>query len=317
MRSTPTDSEVRCRDVATSSPFAQARRLGEASTAASIRSVHQALQSGLLSSIGITKEPPPPCMDAERAYFAPDSIVRRVHGDFPSMLIGGLASLLFQMLHPLAMAGVAEHSRYQDDPLGRLERTAFFLGITTFGSNDDADEAIRRVRAVHKGVTGIATDGRPYAASDPELVTWVHAAEVYSFLAAADAYGPQTLGVAERDDYLEQMAKVARALGATWVPTTGAELAEYFEDVRPELAFTPEARTARNFVLRGVRWTPHELATYATMVGAAQGILPNWARSQLRLVKLPLADRLAVRPAALGISAAMRWIATPLDAPTP
>lgn len=255
-------------------------------------------------------------MDPDLAYFAPDSIVRRVHSDFPSMLIGGLASLLFQMLHPLAMAGVAQHSRYREDPLGRLERTAFFLGITTFGSSEDAEHAIARVRAVHKGVQGTAPDGRPYAASDPELLTWVHAAEVYSFLAAADAYGPHSLTEDERNDYLDQMGKVARGLGATWVPTNRAELAAYFEDVRPDLAFTPEARTARNFVLRGVRRSPHELATYATMVGAAQGVLPDWARSQLRLVKLPLADRLAVRPAALGISAAMRWIATPMDTPS-
>jgi uncharacterized protein (DUF2236 family) len=261
--------------------------------------------------MGMTREPPPPCTDPALAYIAPDSIVRRIHGDLPSMLIGGLSALLFQMLHPLAMAGVAQHSHYRADPLGRLERTASFLGTTTFGTRDEARAAIGRVRRVHARVTGTARDGRRYSAGDPDLLTWVHVAEVSSFLAATRAYAPMRPTPTEEDAYLDQMAPVAHDLGAVDVPRSVAELDAYFVAVRPRLAFTPEARDARNFVLRGVGRWPHEVATYALLVGAAQGVLPTWARRQLRLPALPAGDRLAVRPSARLLGSAFRWVVTP------
>jgi uncharacterized protein (DUF2236 family) len=261
--------------------------------------------------MGMTREPPAPCLDPDLAYIAPDSVVRRVHGDLPAMLIGGLSALLFQMLHPLAMAGVAQHSNYRSDPLGRLERTASFLGTTTFGTVDEARVAIDRVRRVHGHVRGVASDGRPYAATDPDLLTWVHAAEVSSFLAAARVYAPSPPTPAEADEYLDRMAGVARDLGAVDVPRSTVELGAYFVSVRPRLRFTPEARDARNFVLRGVGRWPHEVATYGLLVGAAQGVLPSWARRQLRLPSLPAGDLLAVRPSARLLGTAFRWVVSP------
>jgi uncharacterized protein (DUF2236 family) len=233
------------------------------------------------------------------------------------MLIGGIAALLFQMLHPLAMAGVAEFSNYREDPLGRLERTAAFLGTTTFRSRDEAEAAIARVRRVHEQVVGTASDGRPYSAGDPHLITWVHAAEVRSFLTAALAYGPRPLSPGEQDRYVDEMARVAIALGAEEVPRSVAGLEAYFVAVRPELRLTPEARAARNFVLRGVGRWPHEITTYGLLVAAAQGVLPPWARRQLRLPQVPAGDRLAVRPAARAFSSALRWVATPPTPPSP
>src|SRR5947208_3124314 len=99
-------------------------------------------------------------------WFGEARPIRRVHGD-SSMFIGGIRALLLQSLHPLAMAAVAGHSGYRGDPWGRLQRTSYFLAVTTFGRTDDARAAIARVRAVHEHVTGTAPDGRPYAASDP------------------------------------------------------------------------------------------------------------------------------------------------------
>src|SRR3954447_21270527 len=113
-------------------------------------------------------------------WFAEDRPIRRVHGD-ASMFVGGLRALLLQSLHPLAMAGVAGHSGYRGDPWGRLQRTSYFLAVTTFGRAEDAEAAVRRVKAVHDRVRGVAPDGRPYAASDPHLLKWVHVAEVDSF----------------------------------------------------------------------------------------------------------------------------------------
>src|SRR6202042_2306225 len=98
--------------------------------------------------------------------------MRRVHGD-SDMFIGGIISLLLQSLHPLAMAAVAAHSGYRSDPWGRLQRTSLFLATTTFGTAEDAERIVARVRGVHRRVSGIAADGRAYRASDPHLVRWV------------------------------------------------------------------------------------------------------------------------------------------------
>lgn len=295
-------------------PLAQvevARTVGASVATEGVERLRSQMQAQIRRSMGVSEAPKPPCDDPEDAYFPPGSITRRIHGDLPAMLIGGVAALLFQMLHPLAMAGVAEHSNYRKDPLGRLERTATFLGTTTFASRAEAAEAIARVRRVHRHVSGIAPDGRPYSADDPALLTWVHACEVHSFLAAARTYGPRLLSDDEQDRYLDEMARVAVALGAEDVPRGVDALHGYFEGVRPELRLTGEARTARNFVLRGVTRWPHEATTYGLLVTAAQGVLPPWARRQLRLPSVPAGDRLAVRPTVRAVSSVLRWVASP------
>lgn len=290
------------------------RLLGEETTAGANELVRNRLLAELRRSLGAGTGPPPRCDDPAEAYFHPDSITRRIHGDLPSMLIGGLAALLFQMLHPLAMAGVADHSNFRDDPLGRLGRTSTFLGTTTFGSKSAAEKSIATVRRIHRSVVGTAPDGRPYAASDPELLTWVHACEVRSFVTASLIYGPKPLSRTEQDQYLGEIARVPLALGCIEVPTNLSELDEYFGSVRPELRLTRQARVARNFVLRGVSHRPHEITTYSLLITAAQGSLPPWARRQLHLPTLPGVDRLAVRPAARGLNMALRWVAS---APSP
>ena len=158
-------------------------------------------------------------------WFAEDRPIRRVQGD-SSMFVGGISALLLQSLHPLAMAAVAQHSDYQGDPWGRLQRTSYFLAVTTFGRTEDATAAIARVRAVHARVTGTAADGRPYAASDPHLLTWVHIAEVDSFLRAHSRFGTQPLDQAGRDGYVTDMARIGVALGVPDPPRTEAELAD-------------------------------------------------------------------------------------------
>ena len=292
-------------------PIDEARTTGELVTTESLRRVRTQVRRRVRRSLGITGEVRPACDDPDDAYFPPGSITRQIHSDLPAMLIGGMAALLFQMLHPLAMAGVAEFSNYRQDPLGRLERTATFLGTTTFQSRDEAEAAIARVRSVHRRVAGTARDGRPYSADDPSLIAWVHAAEVRSFINATLAYGPRPLSAPDQDRYVSEMARVALALGAVDVPRDVAELDAYFDAVRPELRFTREARTARNFVLRGVGRWPHEVTTYGLLVFAAQGVLPPWARRQLHLASVPAGDRLAVRPAARAFSTALRWVAAP------
>src|SRR4051812_49395664 len=132
-------------------------------------------------------------------WFADDRPIRTVHAD-SSMFIGGLRALLLQSLHPLAMAGVAGHSGYRGDPWGRLQRTSYFLAVTTFGLASDAEATVARVRGIHRRVQGVAPDGRPYAASDPHLLKWVHVAEVDSFLTTHQRFGAAPLSPDDADD---------------------------------------------------------------------------------------------------------------------
>ena len=181
-------------------------------------------------------------------WFDSDDVISRVHAD-ASMFVGGVRAVLMQTLHPAAMRAVAEHSGYRGDMWGRLSRTSHFLAVTTFGTIEDAESAIRMVRSIHERVTGTMDDGTPYAASDPHLLEWIHLAEVDSFLRAHDVYGAERLSEDERDTYVAQSALVARKLGVLDPPVTVAELDAAVERFRPELAGTPEAREAVSYLL--------------------------------------------------------------------
>jgi uncharacterized protein (DUF2236 family) len=239
-------------------------------------------------------------------WFEPDRPIRRVHGD-ASMFAGGLRALLLQSLHPLAMAAVSAHSGYRGDPWGRLQRTSFFLAVTTYGAAQDAEAAIERLRAVHERVRGTSPDGIPYRASDPHLLKWVHVAEVDSFLAAHQQYGAEPLDAAERDAYVEDMARVARRLGVVDPPTTEAELQQTLDAYRPELRGTTEARQAARFILvhPPVPWAARP--AYGVLTAAAVGLLPRWTRWPLRLPYLPLAERTMVPAAGEGLTRTIRW----------
>lgn len=247
-------------------------------------------------------------------WFAPDRPVRAVHSDV-SMFVGGLRALLLQSLHPLVMAGVAQHSDYRSDPWGRLQRTADFLGTTTFGTVAQAERACGIVRSVHGRVQGIAPDGRAYRATDPHLLAWVHITEVDSFLRAHDRYGAHRLTPAEADGYVADMAIVARALGVLDPPTTRADLATMLRSYRAELASTPDAREAARFLL-APPIPVVAMPAYAVLAAAAVGLLPAWTRWPLRLPYLPLTEALAVRPAGDALVRGLRWALTPTSALT-
>ena len=192
-------------------PVQLASALGRAASAVPLRlvdglttPVRVSYTNDLRRSISGTSKPPPRCLDPELSFLPPDGVARLVHGDLPSMLIGGISALLLQSLHPLAMAGVAEHSNYQSDPLGRLRRTATFVGTTTFGSVGDAEQAIAQVQRVHRRVKGVAPDGRAYSAADPELVTFIHVAEMSSFLESSRRFGPHPLSPEQCDRVLRR-----------------------------------------------------------------------------------------------------------------
>jgi uncharacterized protein (DUF2236 family) len=247
----------------------------------------------------------PPVAEAER-WFAADRPIRQVHSDC-AMFVGGMAALLLQSLHPLAMAAVADHSGYRTDPWGRLQRTSHFIAATTFGRKEDAVAAIANVRAVHEHVTGTAPDGQPYAASDPHLLTWVHVAEVHAFLRAYEVYGKRPLGQAARDGYVADMALIAAELGVPDPPGTEAEVLSMISGYRPELAGTPQAWEAARFLLREPPLPLVLRPVYAGLAAAAVALLPRWARRELKVPSLPLADATLARPAGHLVVTAIRW----------
>ncbi|WP_290062873.1 oxygenase MpaB family protein [Amycolatopsis solani] len=242
-------------------------------------------------------------------WFAPDSAIQRVHGD-TSMFVGGLRALLLQSLHPLAMAAVAGHSGYRGDPWGRLQRTSTFLAVTTFGTADDAERAVATVRGVHARVRGTAPDGRAYRADDPHLLTWVHIAEVDSFLRAHQRYGARPLDEAGCDRYVAEAAVVARELGVPDPPRTRAELDAALAAYWPELRGTREAREAARFLLLTppIPWPAR--VPYGVLAASAVAMLPAWTRPQLRLPFVPVVEATAVRLAGRVLVKAVRWVMT-------
>jgi uncharacterized protein (DUF2236 family) len=242
-------------------------------------------------------------------WFAEDRPIRQVHSD-SAMFIGAIRALLLQSLHPLAMAAVAEHSDYRGDPWGRLQRTSHFIGATTFGRTGDAQQAIARVRAIHQRVTGTAPDGRPYAASDPHLLTWVHIAEADSFLQAHSRFGTRPLDKAGRDGYVADMARIGVELGVPDPPRTEVELADRIEAYRPELAATVQAREAARFLLLRPPLPVIARAPYGVLAAAAVSLLPGWARRPLYLPRLPVTETVLVRPAGRAMVHAIRWAVT-------
>ncbi len=230
------------------------------------------------SGLSLDYDNPP----GDPGLFGPDAVCWRVHADFPAMLAGGVSALLMQTMHPLALAGVWDHSTFRTDMQGRLGRTAQFIAGTTYGSRADALALIDRVRRIHAAVKGTAPDGRPYAADDPALLTWVHVAEVSSFLTAYLRYvGP--LSLAEQDRYYEEEARIAELLGATEIPRSTAAIAAYLERMRPQLVVSERSREVVRLVMAMPVASPLLVPAVRIMADAGIALLPHWAQRELGL----------------------------------
>jgi uncharacterized protein (DUF2236 family) len=238
--------------------------------------------------------------------FGPDSVSWQVHGDFSSMLIGGISALMLQALHPLALAGVWDHSNFREDMIGRLRRTSQFISGTTFGSRKDADWLIEKVSTIHLQVVGTAPDGRPYAASDPDLLTWVHVAEVSNFLAAHLRYRNPHLSPLDQDRYYGEIAMIAERLGARNVPRNRKEIADYLERIRPQLLCDQRSREVLRLLLNAP--APSRLAKPfgGLMMQAGIDLLPDWASDMLDVRQNPL-QRQLIRASVKRSAPMLRW----------
>src|SRR5918992_5516688 len=238
----------------------------------------------------------------DEGLFGLRSVTWRIHSD-PCMLIGGMRALLMQALNPLAIAAVAQHSNYREDPWKRLLGTTHYIMATTFGDTAAAHAAVDKVRTIHAHVKGVDDyTGLSYSADDPELLLWVHACEVDSFLTGYRRYG-RPLSPEDRDRYVTEMAVVAELfdIPPLTIPRSVRDLEDYFES--REFVASPDAREAMRFIL----YVPVPLpggripevpggrlllipgrAVYSTYAAATIAILPKRVRRAYGLPWIPL-----------------------------
>jgi uncharacterized protein (DUF2236 family) len=268
------------------------------------RHVYEMIRSSLTGDSHIPEQYEEPKGDF--GLFGPGSAAWQLHDDI-SALVGGISSLYLQTLHPLAMAGVAEHSDYESDPFGRLQRTAAFVRITTFGSRGDVERIVAAVRKIHQGVVGTAPDGRLYAATDPDLAVWVHATEYMGYLKGARVYHRTKITPAMADRYLAEGAVVAEMLGARNVPRSVAEMRAYFERVKPELVYGEQARRAFRWLMDPPAGDALQRAAYAVMRRGALELLPRWGREMLEVPHPSTLEVMNTRATVHALLAVMRW----------
>lgn len=238
--------------------------------------------------------------------YGPDSVIWRVHGDFSSMLCGGISALLMQMLHPLALAGVWDHSTFRSDMMGRLRRTSQFIAVTTFGNTVDAQTLIERVKRIHLQVTGVDAQGVEYAASDPRLLTWVHVAETSRFLASHVRYKNPQLSLAEQDRYYAEAAVVAEALGAEQVPKSVEDVEAYLLAMQPQLRCDERTREVLSILMNAPAPSWQARPAMKAMLMAGIELLPEWAQQQFGFRFSPLRRR-QIRLRINLLATALRW----------
>jgi uncharacterized protein (DUF2236 family) len=271
-----------------------------------MRPVKQAIAANVVALFNDRSRGEKPVKRSSDGLFAPGTVVRRVHGDVTSMMVGGVAGLLLQMLHPAVLAGVWDHSNFRADMHGRLRRTARFISLTTYGERAEAEAVIAHVRAIHDRVRGTLPDGRPYSANDPSLLAWVHVTEATSFLDAWIRYAESRMTMADQNRYFDEMARVAVAMGADPVPRSRAEARNLIAAMRPRMVCDDRTREVARLVLGGAQRNPVAEPLQALTMQAGVDLLPDWAR-RMHGLPSPLLSRPLVRAGTLGIAQTVRW----------
>ena len=229
----------------------------------------------------------------------PSSVTWPVIGD-AAAFIGGIRALLIQAAHPEVAAGVGDHSRYREDPLGRLSRTSAYVTATSFGAMPEVEAAVAMVRRAHRPVRGESHRGRPYRAGAPLLAAWVHNALTDSFLQAYQFYGPRRLSTAQADRFVVEQTAIGGLLGADPMPETAEGLADWITH-HEDLEGSPGLEAAVGFV-RNPPLPWHVRIPYRLMFVAAAATVPPRLRAVLGVRRVPGAITLGRL-----IIAALRW----------
>jgi uncharacterized protein (DUF2236 family) len=265
-----------------------------------IEPIKQAIASEVAAVFNDRSKGERPVTRRDDGLFGPASVAWRVHGDVTSMMVGGVAGLLLQMLHPSVLAGVWDHSKFRTDMHGRLRRTARFIALTTYGSAEEAAAAIERVRRIHAHVGGRLPTGEPYCANDPALLAWVHVTETTTFLDGWMRYAERRMTLSDQNRYFAEMARVGSALGADPVPRSRAEARRLLNDMRPLLRSDERSREVVDILLHSPTGNPLHRLTMQSGVD----LLPDWAR-RMHGLSAPFAP--LVRAGTKGVARTLRW----------
>ena len=243
--------------------------------------------------------------------FGPGSAVWEVHSRLATFVFAGPAAFVLQALHPKVAAGVADHSRYREDPFGRAERTGEYIAVTTYGNTAAAEAAVAQLTRVHRRVRGVTPGGEPYDANDPELTTYVNTTEAYALLKARRRYGLPGLSRRDADRYVDEMADLAARLGGASPPRTLPAVHRYLDDMRSALVLTDQGRDIASFVLTPAPGTPAAARPVQEfLVQASLGLLPSWVPPLLGRFHLGAAE-LATRPTVAALATWLDWLAGP------
>jgi uncharacterized protein (DUF2236 family) len=276
----------------------------------------------------------PPWLDViasgdEPGLYLPGDAPWVVHADFGT-LVGGIRALLMQALHPGSLTGVATHSRYEQDALGRLAGTIRWLTVTTFGSHAAVAGESQRVNRMHKRVTGdyqtAAGEQRPYKAADPDLLLWVHIAFMDSFLRCHQMFAWREIpsgsdsgaiaGESGADAYVRLWAKSVTPLGLDNAPRNEAELIAEIQRYKMELVATPKTLDVVKFIkrpplpvlARPVYWLlfeaavislPSEFRELLGLKARAEAIIQPLTRGVLRFIRIAIGPESPIEDGAI------------------
>ena len=203
------------------------------------------------TAVGLFSHAPDPLEETfqypdDPGLFGPESITWKIMGDVSSF-IGGIRALLIQAAHPEVAAGVANHSTYRDDPLGRLSRTASYVTATAFGAMPEVEKSIKMVSSAHRPVVGTSSRGEKYSAGNPEMAAWVHNALIDSFLVSYQNFGPFLLKNEEADSYVYEQTNLGNLMKASPLPETAASLSCWLSE-NPKVGSSKEGAEAVSFL---------------------------------------------------------------------
>jgi len=237
--------------------------------------------------------------DGDPGLCGPGSVSWHVLAD-PAAFVGGIRGLLIQSAHPEVVAGVADHSRYRDDPLGRLSRTSAYVTATTFGAMPEVEKAVANVRRIHRVVKGVSSRGVDYDADDPGFSAWVHNVLTDSFLVAHQHFGAMRLTDAEADVFVREQTRIGALLGADPMPTTAQDLTEWVAE-HPDVETSAATEEIVDF-LTDPPLSPAIKVGYMALLEAAAAVVPPRIRNVLGITPKPGAE--TVGKAAV---ASLRW----------
>jgi uncharacterized protein (DUF2236 family) len=237
-------------------------------------------------------------------WFGPQSVAWKVHAD-TSIFVAGMTAFALQALHPLALAGVADHSSFAQDFMGRVRRTGEFVSGVVYGSSAEAARRVAGVHRVHERVVGVAPDGRAYSANDPDLLEWVHITEYLAIAAAFRRFGLRPLSLAELDRYVAEVAVVGEAMGVADPPRSWSQLDAAFQRFRPFMAVGDQAVTAMRYLREPPGLPAAGRPAWRTVWAGAVACLPPSTRQLLGLRAPRRSELVACRSLVRGLGAVL------------